>query len=144
MVKEKLRAITKDNAALSQAALLHRLNPVIRGWAHFYRHVVSKRTFCDVDYAIWRMTWNWARRRHPNKRTEWVKDRYYRRREEREWVLTDGKTRLFLMSSLSIQRHFPLRGEANPYDREWAAYFQHRCLRTGPRQPHLPAWMASQ
>ena len=28
------------------------LNPVIRGWANYHRHVASKRTFHTVDHAI--------------------------------------------------------------------------------------------
>ena len=142
-VKEKLRVIIKDSRALSQAALLHRLHPVIRGWASFYRHVVSKRTFCDVDHAIWRMTWNWARRRHPKKRTQWVKDRYYARMEGREWVFTDGKTQLYSMARLPIRRHLPLRGDANPYDPDCAEYLAYRSTRPGPLQPNPPEWMAS-
>ena len=142
-VKEKVQVMLHHGAALPQGLLIHRLNPIIRGWAHYYRHVVSKRIFCSLDNAIWRMTWNWARRRHPKKRSQWVKDRYYARKEGRNWSFTDGQATLYEMGSLPIRRHFPLRGEANPYDLDWAAYFYRRSLQSGPRQTELPAWMAS-
>ena len=67
-VKDKVRTIIKNGGSVPPGVLIHRLNPVIRGWASFYRHVVSKQVFSDIDQAIWRMTWNWARRRHPKKR----------------------------------------------------------------------------
>ena len=129
-VKEKLQAIVHEGCAQPQGALIARLNPVIRGWAYFYRHVVSQHTFDGLDHAIWHMTWKWAKRRHPQKRPQWIKDRYYVRKDGRDWVFSDGRRELFAMSSLPIRRHFPLRGEANPYDPEWAAYFERRSART--------------
>ncbi len=140
-VKEKIQVTLHDGSALPQGLLIHRLNPIIRGWAYFYRHVVSKRIFCSLDHAIWRMTWNWATRRHPTKRSQWIKDRYYARKDGRDWVFTDGKAELFTMSSLPIQRHVLLRGVANPYDPDWAAYFQRRSTRQGPLPMELPAWV---
>ncbi|WP_408585189.1 group II intron maturase-specific domain-containing protein [Paraburkholderia tropica] len=33
--------------------MLRLLNPVLKGWAIYYRSVVSKRTFAKVSCAIW-------------------------------------------------------------------------------------------
>jgi RNA-directed DNA polymerase len=75
-VKEKVRGIFKAGVSLPQDALIRRLNPAIRGWGnYYYRHLVSKRIFNDIDHATWRMTWNWAKRRHPQRGRKWVKDR---------------------------------------------------------------------
>lgn len=133
-VKDKVRTILKDGSSLPQEILIRRLNQVIRGWAYFYRHVVSKQIYGDLDNAIWRMTWNWARRRHPQKRSRWIKERYYARKEARDWIFTDGQAELFLMSSLPIRRHCLLRGAANPYDPDWADYFRRRSTRLGRLQ----------
>ena len=130
-VKDKVRTIIKNGGSLPPGVLIHRLNPVIRGWAFFYRHVVSKEVFSDIDQAIWRMTWHWARRRHPKKRLTWIKRRYYARRAGRDWIFTDGTADLFHMSSLPIRRHILIRGRANPYDPAWAAYLQLRSGRLG-------------
>jgi hypothetical protein len=51
----------------SAADLIDQLNPKIRGWRNYHRHVVSKRTFGRVDHNIFSSLWKWARRRHPNK-----------------------------------------------------------------------------
>ena len=140
-VKEKVQGILYDSGSPSQGLLIHQLNPVIRGWAHFYRHVVSKRIFVDVDHAIWRMTWNWAKRRHPTKRSQWFKDRYYARRDGRDWVFTDGRSNLFVMPHLPIRRHPLIRGDANPYDPAWAGYFVHRSNRLKPLPVATQAWL---
>src|SRR6202790_4060930 len=69
-VKRFLAGIRKTiKAALGKSAadLINELNPKIRGWANYHRHVVSKRTFNRVDHLIFYKLWQWARRRHPNK-----------------------------------------------------------------------------
>jgi RNA-directed DNA polymerase len=42
-VKEKVRGIFKAGVGLPQDALIRRLNPVIRGWGNYYRHVGATR-----------------------------------------------------------------------------------------------------
>jgi RNA-directed DNA polymerase len=51
--------------------VLRRLNPIIRGWAAYYRTQVSAETFGKLDYYLWRLTWKWARASHPNKPAHW-------------------------------------------------------------------------
>jgi hypothetical protein len=46
---------------MSAADLIHELNPKIRGWANYHRHVVSTRTFARVDHHIFSSLWRWAR-----------------------------------------------------------------------------------
>src|SRR5437867_15657 len=44
-----IRNIIKASLGLSAAELIDWLNPKIRGWANYHRHVVSKRVFQRVD-----------------------------------------------------------------------------------------------
>jgi RNA-directed DNA polymerase len=141
-VKEKVREIIGTGKSPPQGILIRRLNPVIRGWGNYYRHVVSKDVFNDIDHAIWRMTWNWAKRRHPQRARKWVKDRYYARREGYDWVFTDGSVDLFRMLSIPIRRHVLIRGASNPYDPEHASYFAARRARQRNEAPATaPAWL---
>jgi len=70
---EKVRGIIDTNKSVSQTRLIGLLNPVIRGWANYHRHGVAKETFNRMDHEIWRALWQWARRRHPKKSRDWVK-----------------------------------------------------------------------
>lgn len=141
-VKEKARDIFKTGRTLPQSVLIQRLNPVLRGWGNYYRHVVSKDTFCDIDHAIWRMTWNWAIRRHPQKGRRWIKERYFDHKEGRDWVFTDGSVTLFRMATIPIRRHVKVRGEANPYDPADADYFAARRARQRGQVPAVrPTWL---
>jgi RNA-directed DNA polymerase len=126
----KVRAIIKGNHQASAGRLIQLLNPIIRGWAHYYQHSASKHTFAAVDYAIFQALWRWAKRRHPNKGRRWVKERYYRTIGSRHWVFhgeIDGKDLiLFRASRVPISRHIKVKGAANPFDPTWEPYFERR------------------
>ena len=87
-----IRKLIKENAQASAGNLIVQLNPKIRGWANYHRHVSSKQTFVKVDDAIFRALWQWAKRRHPKKPGRWVKDKYFHSIGERNWSSV-GKSR---------------------------------------------------
>ena len=47
-----IRRTIKAALGTSAADLIDELNPKIRGWANYHRHVMSKRTFDRVDHEI--------------------------------------------------------------------------------------------
>jgi RNA-directed DNA polymerase len=130
-----IRQTIKAALGMSAADLIDQLNPKIRGWANYHRHVVSKRTFERVDHALFSSLWQWARRRHPNKNPRWFKSKYFERRGNRDWSFfgetcdDEGRPKkawLFLAKSTPIKRHVKVKGEANPYDPTYATYFEER------------------
>lgn len=62
-----LRQIVREHLGSTAHLLINGLNPIVRGWANYHRHVVSKRVFARIDAAIFRMLWRWAQARHPRK-----------------------------------------------------------------------------
>ncbi len=133
----KLRDIVKGNATLRHDRLIRLLNPKIRGWADYYRHVVAKRTFNKVAHAIWQCLWRWAKRRHPQKNSHWVRRKYFRTVGARQWVfgtatdkvLSNGKRELLTLYDIvgtPIRRHRKIKGAANPFDPQWESYFEER------------------
>jgi RNA-directed DNA polymerase len=67
---KNIRKLIKENARATAGNLIVRLNPKIRGWANYHRHVSSKQTFVEVDDAIFRALWQWAKRRHPKSQDD--------------------------------------------------------------------------
>ena len=51
---DKIRAILRDNKSAAQDKLIWQLNPVIRGWVNYHRHITASKAFQRVDWAIWR------------------------------------------------------------------------------------------
>jgi RNA-directed DNA polymerase len=131
---DKVREIIKTNKSATQANLILRLNPVMRGWAMYHRHVVSKSRFSSIDAQTWRLLWKWAMRRHPTKGAGWVRQKYFHAEGNQNWVFAaetkvNGSTqrlRLFRASTIPIVRHVKIRGMANPFDPAWSSYFARR------------------
>lgn len=131
----KVRAIIRQHLGGTPQLLITRLNPVIRGWANYHRHVVSKCIFQRIDYLIFRMLWRWAIHRHPRKGRRWVMRRYFERIGNRNWCFfgvlpaSDQPSRhalLFHAASVRIVRHIQVRSDLNPYDPQWAGYLEQR------------------
>ena len=132
---EKVRKVLKKHKTAKQENVIRLLNPIIRGWANYHRHVVAKETFSWVDYQIWQKLWQWCKRRHPNKGRRWIKDRYFHKIGPRNWVFavkvekSNGKTdyrKLYSAASTPIRRHVKIKAEAHPYDMAWESYFEKR------------------
>jgi RNA-directed DNA polymerase len=126
----KVRKLVKANPQMPTGNLVLLLNPLLRGWANYHRHVVSKKAFNAVDSALFATVWRWAKRRHPNKSRWWIADRYFRTVGRYRWVLhgevngTDYTLRK--IARVPIQRHIKVQAAANPYDPAWEPYFERR------------------
>jgi RNA-directed DNA polymerase len=138
---ESIRTFIKKNKTATQHDLIGTLNPKIRGWCEYHRHVVAKKTFSNVEHEIWKTLWKWACRRHPSKSKSWIKNKYFLHDGNRDWCFATrtkdnqtGKekvTSLFCPSRVPIERHVKIKQDCNPYDPEWFPYLQKRSdLRT--------------
>lgn len=127
---EKVRAIIKDHKQATIGQLICMLNPIIRGWARYHRHVVSKKVFASVDRAIYEAMRRWAIRRHPRKSKHWIIAKYIRTSGGQRWIfhgeVERRKVQLFRAARVSIERHTKVKGAANPFDPEWEPYFERR------------------
>jgi len=132
---DKVRALIKANLAAKTEELIRQLNSKLRGWANYYRHEVSKKTFAYVDTQVFLALIAWINRRHPEKSAQWKRQRYFRRKGLRQWVFF-AKIRdalksvthldLFSMASVPIIRHIKIQARANPYDPAFTDYFTRR------------------
>jgi RNA-directed DNA polymerase len=99
--------------------------------------VVSSKEFSKLDEYLWKLTYKWAKRSHPNKSKHWVVDRYFdqfnRSRGDR-WVFGDRDSGAYLhrYSWTKIVRHQLVRGSASPDDPDLAEYWARRKQRSTP------------
>jgi RNA-directed DNA polymerase len=116
----KLSETISHNKAAKQANLIGLLNPLIAGWANYYRAVVSTKTFHLLDHRLYEKLRRWAFFRHPRKGRRWAIARY--------WDITPGKSgefrdrdglTLHRHGGVPIVRHATVRGNASPYDGNW-------------------------
>ena len=128
----KTRKIIKTHSDHMTWELIEKLNPVIRGWANYHRHICAKQTFSYVDNCIFGQIWKWAVRKHRSKTKKWIRKRYFRSINSRNWSFfatqkTDSGIMefkdLFHAAMTKIVRHVKIRSMANPYEKDWLEYF---------------------
>lgn len=112
-------------------AVLMKLNPIIRGWANYYRTVVASKIFTKIDYWMWNRTIRYLRATHPKKPWPWRAGKYFGRlnpKYEDNWVFGDKQSGRFLLkfSWFKITRHALVKGTASPDDPSLREYWWER------------------
>ncbi|CCD30104.1 putative RNA-directed DNA polymerase [Candidatus Glomeribacter gigasporarum BEG34] len=137
-VVEQLRSIRcwlKQPPSMTPEGVIRQLNPILRGWAQYYQPGVSKDTLQWMSHQLWRALWRWCLRRHPQKGKRWVRQKYYRTLQGRQWrfatEVKDGRgkrkmLRLFDLGDMPIRRHILVRDTYAPDDAAQAAYGEQR------------------
>ncbi|WP_029045995.1 group II intron reverse transcriptase/maturase [Cupriavidus sp. amp6] len=121
----KVKGVISANKTVKQSELIRLLNPMLRGWAQYHRAVVAKAAFNRLGHDIFRVLWRWAKRRHPGKKADWVRKKYFGSVGQRSWVFgttvvkdvdSEVWVELYSLASTPIQRHKKVRGDYNPFD----------------------------
>lgn len=136
-LRVKISELIQSALGHSQQWLIRKLNPLLRGWANYFRNGAAKRTFERVDKYVFERLWRWATRRHPHQTQAWKKQKYFSAAGEK-WGFSvrirsaQGESRvlsLYRMARTKIERHIKVRSQANPYDPTYTEYFnQRRCF----------------
>ncbi len=130
-----IRETIKSKSSVKTEELIKTLNPKLRGWGNYYCHVVSKDIYSYVDSNIFNALWQWAKRRHPKKGSQWVKKKYFRSHGMQNWIFfakvqSEEKKLLnldlFRVGNIPIRRHVKIRSLATPYDPAFKEYFKVR------------------
>ncbi|MBP2405626.1 group II intron reverse transcriptase/maturase [Streptomyces syringium] len=129
--KREMKKNVRQMAGAPVAAVIHRLNPIIRGWSTYYRAVVSKETFGKLDHYMWELLWRWAKRRHRKKGGRWIAARYwgtFRPGSQNRWIFGDRDTgdRLHQFAETKIVRHVSVKGPASKDDPTLTTYWAAR------------------
>jgi RNA-directed DNA polymerase len=130
-IRERLRTELRALLGHTARAVIRRLNPIIRGWANYYRTHVAAEIFDKLDQYLWRLTYKWARFSHANKSASWVTARYFgkfnKARQDR-WVFGDRQSGSYMhrFSWTTIVRHQTVWQGASPDDPAQAEYWARR------------------
>ena len=137
------KRIGKDIKALNgakQEEVIAKLNPILRGFANYYKGQVSKETFSYISSRVWQYLWRWAKRRHPNKNTTWIRKAYFKTMKGNKWTFACNVrdrldkeiiTSLYPIAYTSIERHVKVKGEASPDDASLKEYWDKRNQQLG-------------
>lgn len=136
-----LRAFLESHRGMPVWKVVREMNRRIRGWANFYRCLVSTRVFRKLDSDLFRSLWRWVAKRHPTKRRRWLKSKYFPPIGPRNWAFSakapspnpqrtlfpqQDREVLWSAGSVPIRRHVKLRADANPFDPSYDLYLRRR------------------
>jgi len=68
-IKDKVRALCRQDVNLPLEVLLYRMRPVLQGWTAHFRFGVSHDTFRYLRAFVWRQVFGWLRRKY--RRSNW-------------------------------------------------------------------------
>jgi RNA-directed DNA polymerase len=115
-IKQRLRKLGHR----SQAEVIKTLSPVIRGWADYYKTVVSSEVFHYCDMVLYVQLTRWARRKHQTRGKRWLQKKYWHTIGNDHWVFatktSEGMKKIRKHSMTHIRRFVKVKGTASPYD----------------------------
>jgi RNA-directed DNA polymerase len=103
-IKELFR---RETTGQSLGDRLHHLNPLLRGWANFYRHAWGAKTVFDgLDHYVWWTIFRWLRKKHPHATAVALMARHGGwKRGVRGAVWRSGDITLYRMARTRVQRY---------------------------------------
>lgn len=131
-VRAKIKSEWMTHRDTRTEKVIHKLNPIIRGWSNYYRIGVSKEVFSSLDDWMFQREVRYAKRRHPKKGWAWIKTRYWGRSprsRKAEWTFRDPENPdLFLLdfARTPIERHILVKGRSSPDDPRLREYWAER------------------
>jgi RNA-directed DNA polymerase len=148
-IKRRLRAEVRAHRGHETTVLLRTLNPIVRGWAAYYRTVVSKKIFHDLDSYVFHLLYRWGLRRHSNKSRRWIVSRYFGRFNKSrndKWVFGDHATGAYLhhFGWTKIVRHIMVTGISSVDDPALAEYWAARRRRRFTPVDNTTLWLLRQ
>ena len=132
--KQKIKQTVKQCRGHSAKMLISRLNPIIRGWVNFHKHVVSKLTFWKLSKYIFDKLMKWAKSEHSNKKIRWIFNKYFTSGDqEGRFAIREtdkkGKIRIFQLFAIGlvpIRRHVKIRANNYKFNPSFDQYFENR------------------
>ena len=139
-IRKRLSAEMLALRGANADAVLRKINPIVRGWAAYYRGVVATETFQKLDDHLWHLCFKWAKFSHPGKSKHWIANRYFGQfhpARRARWLFGSRESGSYLLRFgwTKIIRHDLVKGTASPDDPTLAEYWAKRRRRAGPEPP---------
>lgn len=114
-VMHKIKEATRrGSTSFRLAEVLRVVNPILRGWAAYFRYGASKKTFAYLGWYAWWRLLGWIRRRHPKLTWKRIRRRHFgadRITEDGITLYNPAKTPVQLYRFRGAQIGTPFNGE---------------------------------
>ena len=106
-LRERIKALFRsDTTNQSLKERLDLLNPILRGWGHFYRHAWgAKRVFRSLDNYCWHTILRWLRKKHSRIKIDLLIARYGERAPGKRSVRwREDSSELFSIGRIRVEQ----------------------------------------
>jgi group II intron reverse transcriptase/maturase len=107
-LRHKVKQLTtRQTVHWSLDDLLQKLNPILRGWAHFYCYCTgAKDVLGGLDWYVRDRVWRWMRKKHPEASVRWLlRHRRPSRHRPTRRVWQGERQKQYQMGWLKVQRY---------------------------------------
>ncbi|MDF0552804.1 reverse transcriptase domain-containing protein, partial [Kamptonema sp. UHCC 0994] len=120
----KIAEVIDTHKTAPQAALISKLNPIIKGWSNYYSTVCSKKTYSKVDHLTYQMLMAWGKSRVKGDGS-WY-NKYWKTVGTNKRFRTEDGVELTYHKDTEIVRHIKVIGEVSPYNGDWSYWSKRR------------------
>jgi hypothetical protein len=104
---EIAKRLSRQKHDYAVVSMIQSLNPVIRGWANYYRYVNSKRVFGNLTFYLHKKFLKWYRGKYRLPERKGTK-------EGKKWLKRDEPLHLYGFAETQIKR-YSWKRKSNPY-----------------------------
>lgn len=119
---KQIKAYLRSHVQVPTLRVVKELTRVIRGWINYYRHGTSKQIFNKISHRTFELLWKWARRRHQNKPSTWIRKKYFRA----DWAFHSKEAALLRHNQVPVTRFVKVTGKYSPLNPDEAEYWRTR------------------
>ena len=108
----ELKGLFKYCHGFPASTLCWLANPVIRGWANYFRVGCSSHAFEKIDHYLFKLQRRWVVRSHPTKSWKWRRRQYWGQvQKDRmdKWVFKGHEVHMLRHAWTPIKRHIMVR-----------------------------------
>ena len=125
-IRQKIKETVAGNLNATGAYLIRKLNPILNGWANYYRHVVSKDIFSLTDSYVYNRISKWTIRKHQRRSKKWSVHRYFETVRDSKWNFSDKGLMLSRIDKIPIKRYVKVRSDVRLYSEKDKDYWERR------------------
>jgi RNA-directed DNA polymerase len=136
--QKKIGEVVRKHTSGSQANLIAKLNPIIRGWSNYYSTIFASKTFNKMDFLVWQKLRSWALRACPKTKIYKVIPKYWKKRGNDNWRFTAQNGMVLAKhADTKTKIHIKVKSQSSPYDGDYI-YWSSRM----GRHPQIPSRLA--
>lgn len=106
-LRRKVKQSTRNNSWCSFGEKLQEINPILRGWANYYRYCArAGRVFTSIDWYVGKRLWIWLRRQRPKTPGGVILRDHYLRSQRRPTrrLWREGPDEQYMLAWTSVRR----------------------------------------